>query len=75
VVLMDINFRGMNGVECVSQLKAALPSTQFLMLTVYEDSDSLSNPQGRCQRLSVKRTARAAVGSDSATCVAPAARR
>ena len=41
VVLMDINLPGMNGVECVSQLKAALPSTQFLMLTVYEDSDSL----------------------------------
>jgi DNA-binding NarL/FixJ family response regulator len=38
---MDINLPGMNGVECVSQLKAALPSTQFLMLTVYEDSDSL----------------------------------
>ena len=41
VLLMDINLPGMNGVECVSQLKAALPSTQFLMLTVYEDSDSL----------------------------------
>jgi DNA-binding NarL/FixJ family response regulator len=41
VVLMDINLPGMNGVECVSQLKAALPSTQFLMLTVYEDSESL----------------------------------
>lgn len=43
VVLMDINLPGMNGVECVNQLKAALPSTQFLMLTVYEDSDSLFN--------------------------------
>ena len=43
VVLMDINLPGMNGVECVRQLKAALPTTQFLMLTVYEDSDSLFN--------------------------------
>jgi DNA-binding NarL/FixJ family response regulator len=43
VVLMDINLPGINGVECVRQLKAALPSTQFLMLTVYEDSDSLFN--------------------------------
>ncbi|TAL06266.1 MAG: response regulator transcription factor [Verrucomicrobia bacterium] len=43
VVLMDINLPGMKGVECVRHLKAALPQTQFLMLTVYEDSDSLFN--------------------------------
>jgi DNA-binding NarL/FixJ family response regulator len=43
VVLMDINLPGMNGVECVRQLKAAVPKVQFLMLTVYEDSDSLFN--------------------------------
>ena len=43
VVLMDINLPGMKGVECVRQLKAALPEVQFLMLTVYEDSDSLFN--------------------------------
>lgn len=43
VVLMDINLPGMNGVECVRQLKTALPSVQFLMLTVYEDSESLFN--------------------------------
>jgi DNA-binding NarL/FixJ family response regulator len=41
VVLMDINLPGMNGVECVRLLKAALPKLQVLMLTVYEDSDSL----------------------------------
>lgn len=41
VVLMDINLPGMNGVECVRQLKTALPKLQVLMLTVYEDSDSL----------------------------------
>jgi DNA-binding NarL/FixJ family response regulator len=41
VVLMDINMPGQSGVECVQQLKATLPSVQFLMLTVYEDSDSL----------------------------------
>jgi DNA-binding NarL/FixJ family response regulator len=41
VVLMDINLPGLNGVECVRQLKAALPAVQFLMLTVYEDSESL----------------------------------
>jgi DNA-binding NarL/FixJ family response regulator len=43
VVLMDINLPGMTGVECVRQLKASLPAVQFLMLTVYEDSDSLFN--------------------------------
>jgi len=43
VVLMDINLPGINGVECVRQLKTSLPSVQFLMLTVYEDSDSLFN--------------------------------
>ena len=43
VVLMDINLPGMNGVECVRQLKASVPNVQFLMLTVYEDSDSLFN--------------------------------
>src|ERR1035437_2637487 len=43
VVLMDINLPGINGVECVRQLKGSLPAVQFLMLTVYEDSDSLFN--------------------------------
>lgn len=43
VVLMDINLPGLNGVECVRQLKAARPQLQVLMLTVYEDSDSLFN--------------------------------
>ncbi len=43
VVLMDINLPGMNGVECVRQLKALLPKLQVLMLTVYEDNDSLFN--------------------------------
>src|SRR5947208_557613 len=43
VVLMDINLPGIKGVECVRQLKTALPQVQVLMLTVYEDSDSLFN--------------------------------
>src|SRR5881394_1255488 len=43
VVLMDINLPGIKGVECVRQLKLAMPQVQFLMLTVYEDSDSLFN--------------------------------
>jgi DNA-binding NarL/FixJ family response regulator len=43
VVLTDINLPGMNGVEAVRQLKAVLPGTQFVMLTVYEDADHIYN--------------------------------
>jgi len=43
VVLMDINLPGMNGVECVRQLKQILPKTQVMMLTVYEDTENIFN--------------------------------
>jgi DNA-binding NarL/FixJ family response regulator len=43
VVLMDINLPGMNGVECVRQLKQVLPQTQIVMLTVYEDTENIFN--------------------------------
>lgn len=43
VVLMDINLPGMNGVECVRQLKPLCPGTQFIMLTVYEDTENIFN--------------------------------
>jgi DNA-binding NarL/FixJ family response regulator len=43
VVLMDINLPGMNGVECVRRLKALLPHTQVMMLTVYEDTENIFN--------------------------------
>lgn len=38
IALVDINLPGRNGVECVRALKPLLPATQFVMLTVYEDS-------------------------------------
>jgi DNA-binding NarL/FixJ family response regulator len=41
VVLMDINLPGMSGVEAVKKLKPSLPTTQFVMLTVYEDADHI----------------------------------
>jgi len=41
VVIMDIQMPGVDGVECVRELKAALPDVNFLMLTAYEDSDRL----------------------------------
>ena len=41
VVLMDINLPGQSGIECVRQLKAVLPATQFVMVTVYMDADRI----------------------------------
>lgn len=41
VVLMDINLPGMNGVECVRQLKQSAPRIQAVMLTVYEDTENI----------------------------------
>jgi DNA-binding NarL/FixJ family response regulator len=43
VVLMDINLPGMNGVECVRQLKQRAIPTLVLMLTVYEDTENIFN--------------------------------
>ena len=43
VVLMDINLPGMDGVECVRQLKQLLPDTQVMMLTAYEDTENIFN--------------------------------
>jgi DNA-binding NarL/FixJ family response regulator len=43
VVLMDINLPGMNGVECVRQLKQRAVVTQVVMLTVYEDTENIFN--------------------------------
>ena len=43
VVLMDINLPGLNGVECVRQLKLLLPATLVIMLTVYEDTENIFN--------------------------------
>lgn len=39
VVLMDINLPGKSGIECVRQLKPLLPATQFVMVTIYMDTD------------------------------------
>ena len=41
VVLMDINMPGINGIECVSRLKAAHPVIEVVMLTVYHDADKV----------------------------------
>jgi DNA-binding NarL/FixJ family response regulator len=41
VVLMDIQLPKMSGVECVSRLKEALPATQVIMVTVYQDPERI----------------------------------
>ena len=43
VIIMDINLPGMNGVECVRQLKQKLPQAQVMMLTAYEDTENIFN--------------------------------
>jgi DNA-binding NarL/FixJ family response regulator len=43
VVIMDINLPGMDGVECLRQLKSIFPRVQCLMLTVYEESEKIFN--------------------------------
>ena len=39
VALVDINLPGMNGIECVAQLKARVPGLRMLMLTRFEESN------------------------------------
>jgi DNA-binding NarL/FixJ family response regulator len=41
IVIMDINLPGMNGIECIKQLKNKSPKTQFMMFTVYENDDKV----------------------------------
>lgn len=43
VVLMDIGLPGMSGIECVRQLKTALPALTVIMLTVYDEGEYLFN--------------------------------
>ena len=37
VILMDIGLPGMNGIECLRQVKQHMPGTSVVMLTVFED--------------------------------------
>lgn len=41
VVLMDIKLPGMSGIQCVAEIKKAIPHTQVIMVTVYEDSERI----------------------------------
>lgn len=39
VVLMDINLPGLSGIECTARVKALLPRTAILIVTVHSDQD------------------------------------
>ena len=41
VILMDINLPGMSGIECLRRIKEILPKVRVIMVTVYDDNDSL----------------------------------
>jgi len=41
VVVMDIRLPGMSGIDCVAKLRQSMHDLQIIMLTVYEDSESI----------------------------------
>jgi DNA-binding NarL/FixJ family response regulator len=41
IVIMDISLPGMNGIECIRQLKNKSPGTQYMMFTVYENDEKV----------------------------------
>jgi DNA-binding NarL/FixJ family response regulator len=43
VVIMDINLPGMTGIQCIGSLKEKRPEVQYLVCTVFEDSENLFN--------------------------------
>ena len=43
IVLMDIDLGQMSGIECVHELKPLMPECQFLMLTVFADTEKIFN--------------------------------
>ena len=38
---MDISLPGMNGIECIREMKDKIPQTQFMMFTVYENDEKV----------------------------------
>ena len=41
IVVMDVNLPGMNGIECIRRLHEKNRSIQFMMFTIYENSDTV----------------------------------
>ncbi len=43
IALFDINLPGMNGIDCIQRLKILHPRMQMMVLTVYDNPDSIFN--------------------------------
>jgi DNA-binding NarL/FixJ family response regulator len=41
IALFDVNLPGMNGIECIRRLKIIHPKMQFIVLTVYDNTDTI----------------------------------
>ena len=41
IVVMDINLPGMSGIECIRRVHEKNRSIQFMMFTIYENSDTI----------------------------------
>jgi DNA-binding NarL/FixJ family response regulator len=41
IVIMDINLPGVNGIDCIRELREKIPKTQFMMFTVYENDEKV----------------------------------
>jgi DNA-binding NarL/FixJ family response regulator len=41
IVLMDIHLPGMSGIECIKEIKKQSPQMQFMMFTIYENSEQV----------------------------------
>lgn len=41
IIIMDINLPGINGIECIRKLSSKCPSAQFMMFTIYENSEQV----------------------------------
>lgn len=41
IVVMDINLPGINGIDCIKEVKHKVPKTQFMMFTVYENDEKV----------------------------------
>jgi DNA-binding NarL/FixJ family response regulator len=41
IIIMDINLPGMNGIDCIAEIKKTNSKSQFLIFTVFEDDDKI----------------------------------
>ncbi len=41
IVIMDINMPGLNGIDCIRQVKDHCPDTQFMIFTIYENDEKI----------------------------------